>query len=76
MQIQKFISQDPETIVLSDIFNQEHAAAMFEEKLQLKPDFHKIHFHNVGVKIMKDVISFIKQALDKFEQQNVTHIKL
>lgn len=46
--------QDANTVLLTEIFNEEHAANMFEQKLQTKPNFNKLIMRNVGVKVMKD----------------------
>ena len=49
-----FMHQDSDTVFLTELFNEEHAALLVQQKLQLKPNFHKIILNNVGVKIMRD----------------------
>lgn len=49
-----FLKHENDSIILSEIFNEEHAAIMFEEKAAQNPNFSTLILHNVGVKIMKD----------------------
>ena len=62
-----FIHQDSHTVYLTQLFNEEHAALLFQQKLALKPDFNKIILKDVGVKIMRD-------AFEKFQEQGITDV--
>ena len=61
--------QDADTVFLTQLFNEEHASMMFEQKLQLKPNFKKVILKDVGVKIMRD-------AFEKFQEQGIKDVVL
>ena len=58
-----YIQDDTTTVYLTEIFNEEHAAMMLEQKLHKKSTFTSIKRRDVGVKIMK-------QAFEQFQEHN------
>lgn len=60
MDFNNFVHEDHDTVLFKELFNEEHAAMLFEMKLEQKPHFNKVVLDNVGVKIMSDVF-------DKFQ---------
>lgn len=54
-----FIEHNSDALVITELFNEEHAALLFEEQQASNPNISRICFNNVGIKIMKD-------AMEKF----------